>query len=219
MPLPRAKGEGSRCQRTDGRWCGAATIGVRADGRRLRRYLDGHTQAVVLAKVRALTVRQTARGVAAPSVLTAAHPIETCLRPQQRSCERRIWDGRRITGGTMRIASATIALALAAVLAPVGHASAGTKNFVLVNKTGAPIHNLYLSESANDNWGEDLLGQDVLAEGASVEIGFSGKKTCIWDLMVKDEDGEALYWRKIDLCTTARVVLNCAAKKCWATFE
>jgi hypothetical protein len=106
-----------------------------------------------------------------------------------------------------------------ALVMPVSHASAGTQDFVLVNETGAAIHNLYVSETSKDDWEEDVLGEDVLEDGESVNISFSGKKACMWDLMVKDENGEGLYWRKINLCEVSKVVLKCNKKECWATFE
>lgn len=109
-------------------------------------------------------------------------------------------------------------IALASLVIP-GTASAGTQDFTLVNKTGVTINNLYVSETTKDDWEEDVLGDAVLEEGESVEITFSGKKACTWDLMVKDEEGDAMYWRKIDLCEVSKVVLHCNKKECWATFE
>lgn len=101
----------------------------------------------------------------------------------------------------------------------VDTACAGTQDFVLVNQTGTTINNLFISETSKDDWEEDVLGEDVLEDGESVQISFSGKQACSWDLMVKDEDGEGVYWRKINLCEVAKVVLHCDDTKCWATFE
>ena len=98
-------------------------------------------------------------------------------------------------------------------------ASAGTQDFTLVNKTGVTINNLYISESTKDDWEEDVLGEDQLASGESMTITFSGHESCTWDLMVKDEDGEGVFWRGIDLCETAKVILTCDKEKCWAELE
>jgi hypothetical protein len=112
----------------------------------------------------------------------------------------------------------TAALLFAAGLS--GRALAGTQDFTLVNRTGSAIHNLYVSESAKDNWEEDVLGDDqVIDDGDSFTITFHGKKACHWDLMVKDEDGESLYWRKIDLCEVSKVILKCRKKECYAEFK
>jgi len=115
------------------------------------------------------------------------------------------------------IVMAGLALIIGTGVAVKAHA--GTQDFVLVNDTGVTIHNLFISESNKEEWEEDVLGEDVLEDGDSVGITFKGKKACKWDLMVKDEDGEGIYWRKVDLCSVSRVVLHCDAKKCWATFD
>lgn len=98
-------------------------------------------------------------------------------------------------------------------------ALAGTQDFTLVNKTGETINNLHVSETSKDDWEEDVLGDEVLEDGESLEIGFDGKDACSWDLMVKNEEGDNLYWRKIDLCTVSKVTLRCNKKGCSAEYE
>jgi hypothetical protein len=109
-------------------------------------------------------------------------------------------------------------VALWALVVP-GTASAGTQDFTLVNKTGVKINNLHVSEASKESWEEDVLGDKVLEDGDSVEISFTGHEACKWDLMVKDEEGAGVYWRGIDLCEVAKIVLHCGEGKCWATFE
>jgi hypothetical protein len=114
----------------------------------------------------------------------------------------------------------TIAAGLLVVAAGfASRAAAGTQDFTLVNNTGVDIHNLHVSESAKDDWEEDVLGADVLANGDSIEINFDGKSACMWDMMVKDEEGEGVYWRKIDLCKASQVTLSCNKGKCSASIE
>lgn len=100
-----------------------------------------------------------------------------------------------------------------------GRASAGTQDFTLVNKTGVDIHNLHISESSKEDWEEDVLGTDALPNGGSVEINFSGKEACLWDMMVKDEAGHGVYWRKLDLCKASKVTLTCNSGNCTASVE
>ena len=52
----------------------------------------------------------------------------------------------------------------------------GKQDFTLVNKTGVGTHELYVSAHSTDNWEEDVLGQDTLAPGDSVEVKFSPKE-------------------------------------------
>jgi hypothetical protein len=46
-------------------------------------------------------------------------------------------------------------------------AGAGTQDFLLVNDTGVEIFYLYVSETNNESWEEDVLGEDVLPYGAA----------------------------------------------------
>jgi hypothetical protein len=110
-------------------------------------------------------------------------------------------------------------LVFAVALALSSRASAGTQDFTLVNKTGVDIHNLHVSESAKDSWEEDVLGADVLANGDSLEINFDGKAACMWDMMVKNEEGQGVFWRKLDLCKAQKVTLTCNNSNCTASIE
>ena len=61
----RANGEGTVCRRRDGRWIGAATLGLDRDGRPVRRTVYGRTQAEAREKLYRL--RSDAAGGAAPA--------------------------------------------------------------------------------------------------------------------------------------------------------
>lgn len=108
-------------------------------------------------------------------------------------------------------------LAFAALAAPA--AFAGTQDFTLVNQTGVEIYSLFISESANDEWEEDVLGDDVLPDGDRMRITFAGRSACLWDMMVTDDEGGNVTWEGIDLCSTSVVVLRCDADECWADYE
>jgi hypothetical protein len=112
-----------------------------------------------------------------------------------------------------------LSLSLVAAAGLAVRAYAGTQDFTLVNNTGVDIHNLFVSESAKDDWEEDVLGDQVLADGESVDVNFEGKNACMWDMMVKDEAGAGVYWRKIDLCKASQVTLTCSNKNCSASVE
>lgn len=86
---------------------------------------------------------------------------------------------------------------------------AGKQDFVLANKTGLTIAEVYVSASDTDNWEEDVLGQDVLEDEQSVKIRFAtGATQCTFDLKIVDEDGDDLFWTDIDLCKASRVTLK-----------
>ena len=86
---------------------------------------------------------------------------------------------------------------------------AGDQDFKLNNKTGVEINALYVSPADQNEWGEDILGQDTLAAGASVEIEFSPKEEAAkWDLRVEDKKGNSIEWTDLDLTEISEVILH-----------
>ena len=63
--------------------------------------------------------------------------------------------------------------ALLAAVTFVLPARAGDQDFTLVNRTGVEIHKVYASPHSSDDWEEDILGDDTLSDGESVNITFS----------------------------------------------
>jgi len=95
------------------------------------------------------------------------------------------------------------------------HATQNRKlDFTLVNKTGFTIDEVYVSPNDDDDWGEDVMGKDVLDDGESVDITFSRKETtCNWDLKVVDSDKHSIEWTKLDLCKANEITLKYDGKK------
>ena len=82
-------------------------------------------------------------------------------------------------------------------------------DFELLNQTTLTIAELYVSPAADNEWGEDILGKDVLPNGQSVEIVFSPKaQECMWDLKIVDEDDDDVIWTKLDLCKASHITLQ-----------
>ena len=93
--------------------------------------------------------------------------------------------------------------------APSNAAEGGKQDFLLHNETGVEIHSLYVSPHDQDEWGEDILGRDTLADGQSVEITFSPKeKAANWDLKVTDQSGNSIEWENLDLTEISEVTLH-----------
>ena len=117
--------------------------------------------------------------------------------------------------------SAAVAVALA--IAAPAVADEAKQDFRLVNKTGYELKALYVAPSKSDDWQDDVLGQDVLADGQAVNIHFSPKnKVCTYDLKVvySDDDSNAV-WEKIDLCSIDKITIKYDRKsdKTSATFD
>jgi hypothetical protein len=104
-----------------------------------------------------------------------------------------------------------LVVALVMALAVAGSVSllAGDQDFVLVNKTGLTIDELYVSPTTVNDWEEDVLGVDVLEDGEKAEISFDREETaCDWDLKIVDEDGDEVVWKKINLCKASEITLR-----------
>lgn len=81
--------------------------------------------------------------------------------------------------------------------------------FTLKNNSEFSIDELYASPSNEDNWGEDILGVDVLAGGESGVVTMAdGSEECKYDLKVVDEDGAEHMIEELDLCQTPDVVFT-----------
>lgn len=100
-----------------------------------------------------------------------------------------------------------VATAVAAV-AFSGLALADAKqDFTLVNKTGYELKSVFVSPSKADDWQEDVLGQDSLANGNAVNIHFNPKtNACVWDLkVIYTDDNSSAVWTKINLCEVEKI--------------
>ena len=97
---------------------------------------------------------------------------------------------------------------------------AGDQDFVLVNKTGYDIDEVYVSPANAKDWGEDVMGKDTLDDGDKVTIEFSHKeKECMWDMKIVFSDEEEAVWEDFDLCKVREITLRYEGKRPTATFK
>jgi hypothetical protein len=83
--------------------------------------------------------------------------------------------------------------------------------FDLVNFSGSPIRAVYLSSGDSSSWEENVLGTDILDDGATVEIRFvSNEAPALWDLKVVARSGYYAEWKGLDLRGVSRVTLAMA---------
>ena len=74
--------------------------------------------------------------------------------------------------------------------------------FSLINDSSANLQELFVSASAADSWGEDILGMDVLAAGENGDVTITdGMETCSYDLRFVMDNGNTIEG-SADLCTT-----------------
>lgn len=120
---------------------------------------------------------------------------------------------------SLRVKTVVAVCALSLLLTPLVFAQ-GKQDFTLHNMTGVEIHELYVSPHSSDDWEEDILGEDTLPNGESVDIHFSRKeKSKLWDLKVVDKEGNSITWENLNLLEIADVTLHYKNGKAWADLK
>lgn len=90
-------------------------------------------------------------------------------------------------------------LAVAAVAcALVAPAAAQQASVKVTNQSKWEIHHMYVSPSADEAWGPDQLGEEVLAKGDSMTV--TGISCDSYDVLVVDEDGDECTIEQVDFC-------------------
>lgn len=111
----------------------------------------------------------------------------------------------------MRFRTLASLAATASIMAFVpAMASAAPQDFTLDNATGYDIANLFVGPTSSDDWGDDVLGEDVLKNGEAVKIHFPDGRgeTCQWDLKITYTDKTTHEWRNVDLCSIASITVH-----------
>ncbi len=97
--------------------------------------------------------------------------------------------------------------AAALLLAFAQSALADPRDFQLNNNSAVDVAQLYVSPSATDDWGDDILGSQVLPAGQFASVNFArfDGATCNFDLKVVTVSGGESYLYKVDLCSVSNV--------------
>jgi hypothetical protein len=95
----------------------------------------------------------------------------------------------------------SLAVAAMSLIGISGAALAQSNNpdFKLNNGTGATMNEIYVSSSATQNWGRDLLGNNTLSSGQSLNITLPAGQ-CTNDIRVVYENGASQEKRSINTC-------------------
>jgi hypothetical protein len=94
-------------------------------------------------------------------------------------------------------------------------------DFTLVNKTGYVISHVYVSPTKADDWGEDVMGENVIGIDEEVMIKFPPKAhKGLWDLqVVYEEDDSSAEWVGYDLTTINKIIIRYDKKRDVTTAE
>jgi hypothetical protein len=113
---------------------------------------------------------------------------------------------------SVQVLGAAFALMLALAGTTSAALAADPRDFVLVNNTGQLIHFIYVSPSNQTEWGDDVLGRDVLDDGDQVTILFPSARftpgDCLYDIKVVTESGDEGQLGQVNLCETHTVTFN-----------
>lgn len=92
--------------------------------------------------------------------------------------------------------------------APSATVGTARQNFSVVNATGHVVTTLNVSPTSENEWGPDILGQDVLQNGQTAQIVFDRAETqCNYDIKATYDDGDTTDMRNVNLCTVGTVNL------------
>jgi hypothetical protein len=80
----------------------------------------------------------------------------------------------------------------------------------IINNTGYDIYYLYVSSSDDDEWGEDILGKDVLEDGMTFtyRLPVPLNRVSLYDFMAEDEDGDSYTKMEVSVTNNARIVFT-----------
>ncbi len=99
---------------------------------------------------------------------------------------------------SLRTTAHATAIALGATLFAMP-AAADTIFVEVNNLTDYDVMELYVSPVTSDEWGDDILGEDIFPAGDAMEIEIDSAVSCIYDIAAVFEDGDELTLQE-DLC-------------------
>ena len=92
--------------------------------------------------------------------------------------------------------------------------------FIVVNKTNVVINALYVMPHSAKDWGEDILGADVLDINDDIGIVLARRESArLWDLRIEDSDGNSIEWDRLNLREIYSVSLYYKNGKATAIFD
>lgn len=95
--------------------------------------------------------------------------------------------------------------------------------FEIENKTRTNMYGVFVNSSSEDNWGEDILPDDIFEAGTTVTVTIPILQgtTCKQDIQItfSEKDNNPLVFTKIDFCKLNKLVLTESKGKYFYTLE
>jgi len=82
----------------------------------------------------------------------------------------------------------------------------------IVNNTGYTIYYLYLSSTASDSWGNDMLGSEVLRSGYQISVNLPYALNVVnrYDIKAVDSDGDSYFKWNVSVSANSRIEFTMA---------
>ncbi|KMO44920.1 hypothetical protein VQ03_00500 [Methylobacterium tarhaniae] len=78
---------------------------------------------------------------------------------------------------------------------------AANRHVDIVNKTGMTLKEFYASSTGSNNWEEDILGRDTIANGETFDINIDdGTGACRFDFRAVFQNGGESVKRNVNVC-------------------
>ncbi len=80
----------------------------------------------------------------------------------------------------------------------------------IVNQTGVAVYSVFASSVNHPDWGDDLLGTEVLNPGQKITITFPAGYDCSVDIKVSadPDDNDSLTFDGVDICEVSGINLK-----------
>jgi hypothetical protein len=92
--------------------------------------------------------------------------------------------------------------------APSTTVGTARQNFSVVNATGHIVMTLNVSPTSENEWGDDILGSQVLQPGQTAQVVFDrGETQCNYDIRATYDDNDTSDMRNVNLCQVGTVNL------------
>lgn len=92
--------------------------------------------------------------------------------------------------------------------APTATVGTARQNFSVVNTTSTTVLTLQVSPTSESEWGDDVLGSQVLQPGQTAQVVFDrAESQCNYDIRATYTDGDTSDVRNVNLCQVGTVNL------------
>ncbi len=100
-----------------------------------------------------------------------------------------------------------VAAASAAALMATAAAAQSSEQIRVLNRSGTTLYTLYASDTTNNSWENDLLGNRVLNNGQFFDITIRNVYNCNYDFRFEFTTGQ-VYTDVINVCTIGTYTIN-----------